>query len=393
MLASLPTLAVGLLLLPAPTPTPPAAARARCRLLPPLLMVAATRSASLDIDRSRSFGRKRDAAVSDEAMRWYLTSIGTRSLLDNDEEVRLASAVKELLRWLRVRHQLIQSLGRPPDRAEWAAAVGGFDAGDAAAHQRFDDQLRIMEMAKDRMITSNLRLVVSIAKKYANRGVNIQDLIQEGSFGLITAVDKFDPHHKCRFSTYAHYWIKQSVTRALADYSRTIRLPVHMNDCVNSIRKTRTNFFLSTGRQPSDEELAASLRISQSKLRLALASSRELVSLEAPCFVNKRASDDKAWLDLIPDEAPKPESFLETALLQEQIHNSLLAALHPLEREVLSLRYGLEGRDRRSFDEIGAVFEMPKERVRQIEARALRKLKRPQQHHNLKHFDPHRQYK
>ena len=107
-------------------------------------------------------------------------------------------------------------------------------------------------------------------------------------------MDKFDPHHKCRFSTYAHYWIKQSVTRALADYSRTIRLPVHMNDCVNSIRKTRTNFFLSTGRQPSDEELAASLRISQSKLRLALASSRELVSLEAPCFVNKRASDDKA---------------------------------------------------------------------------------------------------
>ena len=201
----------------------------------------------------------------------------------------------------------MQSLERPPDRAEWASAVGGFGEGEREL-ERFDEQLRIMvrrlhfakvcrealvrrsfeqilhssspnfllcpdlttalpawlqELAKDRMITSNLRLVVSIAKKYANRGVNIQDLIQEGSFGLITAVDKFDPQHKCRFSTYAHYWIKQSVTRALADFSRTIRLPVHMNDCVNSIRKTRTNFFLNEGRQPSDEELAASLRISQ----------------------------------------------------------------------------------------------------------------------------------
>lgn len=248
------------------------------------------------------------------------------------------------------------------------------------------------ELAKDRMITSNLRLVVSIAKKYVNRGVNIQDLIQEGSFGLITAVDKFDPLHKCRFSTYAHYWIKQSVTRALADFSRTIRLPVHMNDCVNSIRKTRTTFFCNEGRQPSDAELAASLRISQTKLRLALTSSRELISLEAPCFINKRATDDKAWLDLIPDEAPKPEHFLETALLQEQIHQSLLSALHPLEREVLCLRYGLEGRDRRSFEEIGHVFELPKERMRQIEARALRKLKRPQQHRNLIAFDAHKMY-
>jgi RNA polymerase primary sigma factor len=250
----------------------------------------------------------------------------------------------------------------------------------------------LQELAKARMITSNLRLVVSIAKKYANRGVNIQDLIQEGSFGLITAVDKFDPLHKCRFSTYAHYWIKQSVTRALADFSRTIRLPVHMNDCVKSIRKTRTTFFCNEGRQPSDEELAASLRISQTKLRLAITSSRELISLEAACFVNTRPSEDKAWLDLIPDEAPKPEHFLETAMLQEQIHQSLLSALLPLEREVLCLRYGLEGRDRRSFEEIGHVFELPKERMRQLEARALRKLKRPQQHRNLIEFDAHKMY-
>jgi len=355
------------------------------------LMAAATLETSSGGPVLRA--RTRDAAVSDEAMRWYLSSISTRRLLDTAEEVRLAAAVKQLLRWLAVRRQLIAQTGRVPSQQEWAAAVGGFGDvanGDEAEQMRFDAQLRILELAKDRMITSNLRLVVSIAKKYANRGVNIQDLIQEGSFGLMTAVDKFDPEHNCRFSTYAHYWIKQAVTRAIADYSRAIRLPVHMNDCVNSIRRTRTSFYLSHGRQPSEEELAASLHISESKLRLALSSARELVSLEAPCFSNSGQADDKAWLDMIPDEAPKPEYHLETSLLQEQIHQSLLNALLPLEREVLCLRYGLEGRDRRSFEEIGLVFDLPKERVRQIEARALRKLRRPQQHRNLKHFDTQR---
>jgi len=328
---------------------------------------------------------KRDTAVSDETMRWYLSSISTRRLLDTEEEVRLAAAVKQLLRWLSVQHQLYNQLGRSPTNAEWAAAVGGF-SDTMEGLEQFHSQLHMLEMAKDRMITSNLRLVVSIAKKYANRGVNIQDLIQEGSFGLMTAVDKFDPEHNCRFSTYAHYWIKQAVTRAIADYSRTIRLPVHMNDCVNSIRRSRTAFYLKYGRHPSEEELAAQLQISESKLRLALTSARELVSLEAPCFT-KSEKDDKAWLDMIPDEAPKPEHTLEASLLQEQIHRSLLAALLPLEREVLCIRYGLEGRDRRSFEEIGLIFNLPKERVRQIEARALRKLRMQQNHRNLRAFN------
>lgn len=335
-------------------------------------------------------GRTRDAAVSDDAMRWYLSSIGSRRLLDNEEEVQLAVAVKQLLAWLRTRTELVDTLGRRPTHAEWAAAVGFGEASRGVATpesvDKFEQQLRLFEMAKDRMITSNLRLVVSIAKKYANRGVNIQDLIQEGSFGLMTAVDKFDPQHNCRFSTYAHYWIKQAVTRALADYSRAIRLPVHMNDCVNSIRRLRTTFYLAHGRYPSEEELASSLHISESKLRLALSSSRELVSLEAPCFTNKRSADDKAWLDMIPDEAPKPESTLDESLLQEQIHDTLLAALQPLEREILCMRYGLEGRDKRTFEQIGTVFQLPKERVRQIESRALRKLRRPQQKMSLQAF-------
>jgi len=321
-------------------------------------------------------------------MRWYLTSIGQRRLLDNEEEVKLAAAVKELLRWLSVRRSLVDDLGRQPSRREWAMAVGGFGSSDEEVEQ-FGAQLSMLEMAKDRMITSNLRLVVSIAKKYANRGVNIQDLIQEGSVGLMTAVDRFDPQRKCRFSTYAHYWIKQSVTRAISDNSRTIRLPVHMNDCVAAIQRARNSFYLEHGYNPSEQELSTMLGISEAKLRLAINSARELISLESPAFVRTAASkDQKLWLEMIPDDVARPEVKLETALLQEQIHRSLLAALLPLEREILSLRYGIEGRDRRSIEEIGLIFEIPKERVRQIESRALRKLRHQQNHRNLKPFHP-----
>ena len=323
----------------------------------------------------------RDSAVNDDAMRWYLSSIGKRRLLDNTEEVQLATAVKELLRWKATRRDLMEELQRRPTRKEWAAALG-FGVDTAEGMNRFESQLKLMQHAKDRMINANLRLVVSIAKKYVNRGVNIQDLIQEGSFGLITAVEKFDPERDCRFSTYAHYWIKQAVTRAVADFSRPIRLPVHMSDCVNSIKRARGIFYLSHGRSPTELELASALGISENKLRLALSSSRELVSLEAPYYQNKQ-SEEKAWVDYIQDTAPKPEHHLEDNLLREQIHTTLLNVLGPQEREIVCLRYGLEGRERRSLEEMGRIFECPKERVRQIEARALRKLRRPQEHRNL----------
>ena len=324
--------------------------------------------------------QKRDAAVNDETMRWYLSSIGTRRLLEKGEEISLAMATKELLRWKKVQRELEAELGRLPTRREWAMELGFSGADESLL--TFESNLRLFQNAKDRMITANLRLVVSIAKKYVNRGVNIQDLIQEGSFGLITAVEKFDPEHGCRFSTYAHYWIKQAVTRAVADFSRPIRLPVHMSDCVNSIKRARGIFYLSHGRSPTELELASALGISENKLRLALSSSRELVSLEAPYYQNKQ-SEEKAWVDYIQDTAPKPEHHLEDNLLREQIHTTLLNVLGPQEREIVCLRYGLEGRERRTLEEMGRIFECPKERVRQIEARALRKLRRPQEHRNL----------
>ena len=327
--------------------------------------------------------QKRDAAVNDETMRWYLSSIGTRRLLDREEEIRLAMAIKELLGWQRARDGLEMELGRMPSRKEWAMELG-FSGSDESL-LTFEKQLRLFEQCRERMTTANLRLVVSIAKKYVNRGVNIQDLIQEGSFGLITAVEKFDPEHDCRFSTYAHYWIKQAVTRAVADFSRPIRLPVHMSDCVNSIKRARGIFYLTHGRSPTELELASALGISESKLRLALSSSRELVSLEAPYYQNKQ-NEEKAWVDYIQDTAPKPEHHLADNLLREQIHTTLLNVLAPQEREIVCLRYGLEGRERRSLEEMGRIFECPKERVRQIEARALRRLRKPPQQRDLMPF-------
>jgi len=327
--------------------------------------------------------QKRDAAVDDGTMRWYLSSIGTRRLLDREEEIRLAMAIKELLGWQRARDELQMELGRIPSTKEWAMELG-FSGSDESL-LTFEKQLRLFEQCRERMTTANLRLVVSIAKKYVNRGVNIQDLIQEGSFGLITAVEKFDPERDCRFSTYAHYWIKQAVTRAVADFSRPIRLPVHMSDCVNSIKRARGIFYLSHGRSPTELELASALGISENKLRLALSSSRELVSLEAPYYQNKQ-SEEKAWVDYIQDTAPKPEHHLEDNLLREQIHTTLLNVLGPQEREIVCLRYGLEGRERRSLEEMGRIFECPKERVRQIEARALRRLRKPPQQRDLMPF-------
>ena len=327
--------------------------------------------------------QKRDAAVDDGTMRWYLSSIGTRRLLDREEEIRLAMAIKELLGWQRARDELQMELGRIPSTKEWAMELG-FSGSDESL-LTFEKQLRLFEQCRERMTTANLRLVVSIAKKYVNRGVNIQDLIQEGSFGLITAVEKFDPEHGCRFSTYAHYWIKQAVTRAVADFSRPIRLPVHMSDCVNSIKRARGIFYITHGRSPTDLELASALGISENKLRLALSSSRELVSLEAPYYQNKQ-NEEKAWVDYIQDTAPKPEHHLEDNLLREQIHTTLLNVLGPQEREIVCLRYGLEGRERRSLEEMGRIFECPKERVRQIEARALRRLRKPPQRRDLMPF-------
>lgn len=317
----------------------------------------------------------------DDPVKWYLRNIGTQRLLTPEEVTALARRIQQMLQWRALREEMDSRMERAVTDDEIASHIGL--AGGGAEYR---NELKYMEDAKQLIISANLRLVVSIAKKYVNRGVNIQDLIQEGSFGLITAVEKFDPEHGCRFSTYAHYWIKQAVTRAVADFSRPIRLPVHMSDCVNSIKRARGIFYLAHGRSPTELELSSALGISEAKLRLALSSSRELVSLEAPYYQNKAPHEEKAWVDFIKDTKNTPDNLLEDTQLRDHLHATLLNVLGPQEREIVCLRYGLEGRERRSLEEMGRIFECPKERVRQIEARALRRLRRPQQQRDLMPF-------
>ncbi|KAG8470490.1 hypothetical protein KFE25_008911 [Diacronema lutheri] len=314
----------------------------------------------------------KDITPGSEAMQWYLRAIGRDKLLDREKEIILASRIRILLDWEGRRLQEEEMLGRKVTLDEWAEVIG-------VSPEEFGSKLRLYQQAKNTMVTANLRLVVSIAKKYANQGLNIQDLIQEGSLGLIHAVKKFDPEKGCKFSTYATYWIKQAVTRALADQSRTIRLPVHINDFLKNLRKAHRTFFVEHGRFPSEDELAEVLGSGVAKVSLVRRSAQELISLEAPRHsASQRAqTEDARMLDLIPSTLTHPEEGLRHSFLQDDLRTSLDTALDYEERVVLSQRYGLDGFRRKTLAEIGEELEYSTTQVRQIEAKAMRKLRKP----------------
>jgi len=305
-------------------------------------------------------------------MQWYLRAIGRDKLLDREKEIILASRIRRLLDWENRKAQEEEMLNRKITMKEWADVVG-MELVD------FDAKVRLYQQAKNTMVTANLRLVVSIAKKYANQGLNIQDLIQEGSLGLINAVKKFDPEKGCKFSTYATYWIKQAVTRALADQSRTIRLPVHINDFLKNLRKAHRQFFVEHGRFPTEDELAEILGSGKAKISLVRRSAQELVSLEAPRHsAHVRSQNEEArMLDMIPSQFMHPEEGLRLSFLQDDLRTSLDAALDYEERIVLAQRYGLDGLRRKTLAEIGEELEYSTTQVRQIEAKAMRKLRKP----------------
>ncbi len=287
----------------------------------------------------------------DDPVRMYLREIGRVPLLSAEEEVRLAQ---------RMERGKAERLKPVPNR------------------RYVDDG----EEAQRRLTEANLRLVVSVAKKYIGRGMSLLDLIQEGNIGLIRAVEKFDYTKGYKFSTYATWWIRQAITRAIADQARTIRIPVHMVETINRLIRISRRLLQDLGREPTSEEIAEQMEISAEKVREIIKVSQEPVSLETPIG----EEDDSHLGDFIEDHtALAPADAASHQLLKEQVED-VLESLTDRERKVLQLRFGLDDGRSRTLEEVGKEFHVTRERIRQIEAKALRKLRHPSRSRKLKDY-------
>jgi RNA polymerase nonessential primary-like sigma factor len=352
-----------------------------------------------------------------DLVRLYLQEIGRVRLLGRDEEVSEAQNVQRYIRLLELRNnaatledELIQryvklmeagdrlasQLGLRPSLARWAAEAGVLVSELkpilAAGLRRWAEiaGLTVEEIqqvqtegirAKEHMIKANLRLVVSVAKKYQNRGLELLDLIQEGTLGLERAVDKFDPTRGYRFSTYAYWWIRQGITRAIATQSRTIRLPVHITEKLNKIKKAQRKISQEKGRTPTVDDIAGELNMTPSQVREVLLRVPRSVSLESKVGQEK----DTELGDLLETEDLSPEEMLMHEALQRDL-NQLLADLTSRERDVIQMRFGLGDGHPYSLTEIGRVLDLSRERVRQIEAKAMQKLRQPKRRNRVRDY-------
>jgi RNA polymerase primary sigma factor len=296
---------------------------------------AGLESATASLDQELEILTKLEGTESTDPVRQYLREIGKYPLLDAEEEIELA--------------------------------------------KNYEKQSK---RAKDKLIESNLRLVVSIAKKYIGRGLSLLDLIQEGNQGLIRAVEKYDWRRGFKFSTYATWWIRQAITRAIADQARTIRIPVHMVETINKLYRTSQKLMQELGREPTPEEIGQELELSADRVREIFKISQETTSLDT-----KVGEDEDSTLgDFIPDESQdSPVDAASKQLLKDHLEE-VLGTLTERESKVLALRFGLDGGQARTLEEVGKVFGVTRERIRQIEAKALRKLRHPSRRKKLQDY-------
>ena len=299
-----------------------------------------------------------------DMVRTYLREIGRVPLLTREQEIVYGKQVQQMMTLLEAKEALATSLKREPSRQEWADDV-------QMSETEVSDAIRRGQRAKQKMIEANLRLVVAIAKKYQKRNLEFLDLIQEGTLGLERGVEKFDPMRGYKFSTYAYWWIRQAITRAIAQQGRAIRLPIHITEKLNKIKKVQRELSQQLGRSATPAEIAKSLELDTSQIREYLTIARQPISLDVRVGDNQ----DTELSDLLEDDGPSPENFITQESLRQDL-DDLLAELTPQQRQVLSLRFGLADGNALSLAKVGEQLNLSRERVRQLERQALDHLRR-----------------
>jgi RNA polymerase nonessential primary-like sigma factor len=299
-------------------------------------------------------------------VRVYLQEIGRYPMLTADQEIAYGRQVQQTMAIEQRKNELAQQLEREPTITELAVDADKTEAEIAQIQ-------KLGQRAKQKMVTANLRLVVSVAKKYQNRNLEFLDLIQEGAIGLQRGIEKFDPNRGYKLSTYAYWWISQAITRAIAEQSRTIRLPVHLTEILTKIKKVQRESFQKIGRHATAEEIAKSLNLSTDKLREYLAASRTAVSL------NKQIGDEKETElgEILADVGASPEKLLTQELLSQDVAK-FLEPLTPIQRQVLTLSFGLENDQHFNLAQIGQQLNLSRERIRQIQVKAINILRHHQ---------------
>jgi RNA polymerase nonessential primary-like sigma factor len=299
-----------------------------------------------------------------DMVRTYLQEIGKVPLLSHEQEIIFGKQVQQMMALYNVQEQLTEELDRKPTEEEWTKAVN-------KTPTEIKKIIHQGKRAKKKMIEANLRLVVAIAKKYQKRNMEFLDLIQEGSLGLDRGVEKFDPTKGFKFSTYAYWWIRQAITRAIAQQARTIRLPIHITEKLNKIKKTQRELSQKLGRSPSPNEIALALELEPAQIREYFSIARQPISLDVKVGDNQ----DTELSELLEDDGISPDTYITQELMRQDLHK-LLGELTPQQQQVVKLRFGLEDGKELSLAKIGQRMSISRERVRQLEQQALAHLRK-----------------